>query len=194
VLREREALLRQAQALEKDAFYSSKGHYRAAARYDRIAFLLGCMTIGLSSAAGLIQAFQARSSPATVLEVLSTVLSFVVAAVAAVTTFAKLSDRGSAHRASGVRFGRLRDHVRVFYETALPRAADLDGVRARIQAWVDEKSDLNEDSLHIPAWAYASARRERPLRDFESAQLASSDLLAGAEVADAPEPVRSAAR
>jgi hypothetical protein len=150
-----------ARELEFDCYYSSKGHYKAAARWEGVGMWLGLVAVLSSSAAGVVAPKNAY---------VASLLSFSVAALTAVLTFTKASERASLHRSSGVKYASMRDRLKVFYTMTCISDVPDDVLLSRLDGFIGEKQETSTESPHIPHWAYKMTLKERPKEDFRKGQ------------------------
>ena len=163
-----ERTIRQAQELEEDFYYSSKSHYSAAGRYEKINFWLG---ISIAVASAYISAIsQIETSAAKEAQVFSPAISVLIAMMASVIAFSKFGELASKHRESGLKFGELRDKIRNFMMHQSLYLESEHIANEKFQELIKNKNDLNSQALHIPHWAYKVAKRDRSKEDFRHGQ------------------------
>jgi len=144
------ALQNEASRIEEDATYSSKGHFNAAATWERRQYWIGI--------------------PATILAVLTgatlnnwpivaVVISPVTACLTALLTFLKPSKRADIHRAAASDFLALRNNIRMFKEIELLLCSQSEELYKKLQAFSDKRNELNKKSPAIPQKAFHAARK-----------------------------------
>jgi hypothetical protein len=129
------ALQQEAQRIEEDTLYSSKGHFEAGSHWHRLHLWLGIPTALLAGVAG-VSAFQN-------LPEIAGGISMLVAALAAVSTFLNPDEKAQAHHLAGAKFNDLRTRARIFREIDLQSDVDIKELTASLKQLADEKRDLN---------------------------------------------------
>jgi hypothetical protein len=90
---------------------------------------------------------------------LAGVISTLVAAISAVTTFLNPNGRSSAHLRSGNSYDALQNKTRIF-RTIECWSGDSDAVLTKkLKDLSEEKNKLNRESPQPPKWAYQIAKR-----------------------------------
>ena len=145
------ALRREAERLEEDALYSSKGHFNAEDTWVRRNYWLGVPATVLGAVAGatLIKSQPEWASAFTLLASLLTGLM----------TFLKPNERAAAHRAAAGQFLALRNDARFFREIELLQVDRLDEQIERLKALSATRNELNQKSPSIPRRAFVAARK-----------------------------------
>lgn len=145
------ALQREAERLEEDAIYSSKGHFNAEDTWVRRNYWLGVPATLLSAIAG---ATLVKSQPewATGFTLLASLLTGLM-------TFLKPNERAAMHRAAAGQFLALRNNARFFREIELLQADQLDVLSERLKELSTMRNELNLKSPSIPRRAFVAARK-----------------------------------
>ncbi len=145
------ALRREAERLEEDATYSSKGHFNAEDTWVRRNYWLGVPATVLGAVAG---ATLIKSQPewATAFTLLASLLTGLM-------TFLKPNERAAMHRAAAGQFLALRNDARLFREIELFQLDRLSELHERLQALSAMRNELNLKSPSIPRRAFVSARK-----------------------------------
>lgn len=145
------ALCREAERLEEDALYSSKGHFNAEDTWVRRNYWLGVPATVLGAIAG---ATLIKSQPewATAFTLLASLLTGLM-------TFLKPNERAALHRAAAGQFLALRNEARFFREIELLQADHLNELPDRLKALSAARNELNLKSPSIPRRAFVAARR-----------------------------------
>lgn len=145
------ALRREAERLEEDALYSSKGHFNAEDTWVGRNYWLGipATTLGAIAGAALVKSQPEWASAFTLLASLLTGLM----------TFLKSNERAAMHRAAAGQFLALRNDARFFREIELLDSDRLDELPERLKALSSTRNELNQQSPSIPRRAFAAARR-----------------------------------
>ncbi len=145
------ALRREAERLEEDATYSSKGHFNAEDTWVRRNYWLGVPATVLGAVAG---ATLIKSQPewATAFTLLASLLTGLM-------TFLKPNERAAMHRAAAGQFLALRNEARFFREIELLQSDRLDELPERLKALSAARNELNLKSPSIPRRAFVVARK-----------------------------------
>lgn len=120
------ALRREAERLEEDTLYSSKGHFNAEDTWVRRHYWLGvpATVLGAVAAATLI-----KNQPD-----LATVFTLLASLLTGLMTFLKPNERAALHRAAAGQFLALRNEARFFREIERLESDRLDELPARLKA------------------------------------------------------------
>ena len=145
------ALRREAERLEEDTLYSSKGHFNAEHTWVRRNYWLGVPATVLGAVAG---ATLIKSHPewATVFTLLASLLTGLM-------TFLKPNEHAAVHRAAAGQFLTLRNEARFFREIELLETNRLDELPERLKALSAARNALNLKSPSIPRRAFVAARK-----------------------------------
>jgi hypothetical protein len=145
------ALHREAERIEEDATYSSKGHFNAEDTWVRRNYWLGIPATALAAIAG---ATLIKSQPE-----LASAFALLASLLTGLMTFLKPNERAAMHRAAAGKFLALRNDVRFFREIELLQADRLNEMSERLKALATERNELNQKSPSIPRRAFVAARR-----------------------------------
>lgn len=145
------ALRKEAERLEEDTTYSSKGHFNAEDTWVRRNYWLGVPATILGAVAG---ATLIKSQPewATAFTLLASLLTGLM-------TFLKPNERAALHRAAAGQFLALRNEARFFREIELLQSDRLDKLSDRLTALSAARNELNLKSPSIPRRAFVAARK-----------------------------------
>ncbi|OGB04833.1 MAG: hypothetical protein A3G29_11200 [Burkholderiales bacterium RIFCSPLOWO2_12_FULL_64_99] len=145
------ALRKEAERLEEDTLYSSKGHFNAEDTWVKRHYWLGvpATILGAVAAATLI-----KSQPE-----LATVFTLLASLLTGLMTFLKPNERAALHRAAAGQFLALRNEARFFREIELLESDRLDELPAQLKALSAKRNDLNLKSPSIPRRAFVAARK-----------------------------------
>lgn len=145
------ALRREAERIEEDATYSSKGHFNTEDMWVRRNYLLGISATVLGAVAG---ATLIKSQPewATAFTLLASLLTGLM-------TFLKPNERAALHRAAAGQFLALRNDARVFREIELLQSDRHDQIHERLKALSATRNELNLKSPSVPHRAFVAARK-----------------------------------
>ncbi len=145
------ALRREAERLEEDATYSSKGHFNAENTWMRRNYWLGVPATVLGAIAG---ATLIKTQPdwASAFALLASLLTGLM-------TFLKPNERAAMHRAAAGQFLALRNDARFFREIELLQTDRLDELSEKLRALSAARNELNQKSPSIPRRAFVAARK-----------------------------------
>lgn len=145
------ALRKEAERLEEDATYSSKGHFNAEDTWVRRNYWLGVPATALGAIAGaaLIKSYPEWATAFTLLASLLTGLM----------TFLKPNERASVHRNAAGKFLALRNEARFFREVELVQPTKSDELVKQLKALSATRNELNLKSPSIPRHAFVAARK-----------------------------------
>lgn len=145
------ALCREAERLEEDAIYSSKGHFNAEDTWVRRNYWLGVPATVLGAVAG---ATLIKSQPE-----LASIFMLVASLLTGLMTFLKPNERAAMHRAAAGQFLALRNDARFFREIDLLQSDRLDELPERLKVLAATRNELNLKSPSIPRRAFVAARK-----------------------------------
>lgn len=145
------ALSREAERIEEDATYSSKGHFNAEDTWVRRNYYLGIPATVLGAVAG---ATLIKNQPE-----LATVFTLLASLLTGLMTFLKPNERAAMHRAAAGQFLALRNEVRFFREVELAQPNIPDGLPERLKLLSTMRNELNLKSPGIPRRAFIAARK-----------------------------------
>lgn len=147
----REAFTKEGRRIHEDCAYTSKGHYEAATRWDRVHLWLGIPATVLAAVSGISALGDQK--------VLAVATSVLVAVLTALSTFLKPNERSAEHRQAGAAYLSLKNDARRFETIELLRVeADYDP-SLTLKVLGDRQNQLNESSRQVPRWAFERARR-----------------------------------
>jgi len=145
------ALRKEAERLEEDSTYSSKGHFNAADTWVRRHYFLGVPATILGAIAG---ATLIRSQPE-----LATCLTLLASLLTGLMTFLKPNEQASMHRTAAGQFLALRKDLHFFREVELLDTKKLNEMPGKLKALLSSCNELNQKSPSIPRRAFVAARR-----------------------------------
>ena len=148
----RTALRTEAARIEEDSLFSAKRHFAASKRWNARHYWIGVPTTVLAALAGA-SAFKDKP-------LLAGVLSAVVAALSALSTFLNPSGTGNRHHAAGTKYQALRNQSRIFRELDLvDPSASYEFLAKRLKDLADQRDTLNESSPQTSQKMFERARR-----------------------------------
>jgi len=157
VSRSKKAIIEEAQRIEENCLFTSKGHYAAAHFWGKCHISTG-LTIAILAAMVGTSAF-AQLEPRTPFAVLGGVTSFVVAVLAAVSAFLKPNEKASAHHSAGNSFDSLLTRTRMFRTIDCWSGVGDDILEQRLKLLSEERTRLKATSAQPPYWAYKKAKK-----------------------------------
>lgn len=140
----------EAERIEEDCIFSSKGHFETAACWQKIHLWIGVPSAILAGIAG-VSAFDEQT-------LLAGMLAILVAGLGAVSTFLNPSGKAAEHHGAGNSYLALRNRARRFRRIELLGDESV-GVKDKILALGQQKDDLSASSPQIPEWAFRKARK-----------------------------------
>lgn len=147
-----EELKDEADRLEWDALYTMKGHFNAAMLWNVAHYTLGLAAIILGAIAGREFAGSQNTTVATAVATAS-------AALTAIITFLKPSEKSQPHHEAGIYYGTIKRKARMFQNISLGVNSDVEGLRRELTELVDAYHARQQSAPPIPAPAYWITRR-----------------------------------
>lgn len=147
---EHAAIRRETSRLLEDALYTYKGHYDAAAYWQRWHFRLGIPATALGVLAGVAVTQRTSWTPA--------VLAFASAGLTAGLTIVNPAQRAQRSRAAADAWHAQHDRLRRWTELDLPTLSVFEA-RKGLEEFAKEKQRLNSSAPAIPSAAQRRARR-----------------------------------
>lgn len=145
----------EAERIEKDTFYSAKGHFVAAQKWRSLNTILGLPSTLLAAVAGTSALVQFDNH-----SILAGVFAIIVAALTALTTFLNPSEKANSHQNAGTRYTAIRNDVRQFKDLDLHREDILEqDLLVMLEDLKKQRNEMNQNSLPIPDSAYKKVRR-----------------------------------
>lgn len=156
----RRNLVSEAERLEEDSVFSSKGHYAAADYWRNTHLIVGIPTAILTGLAGVV--ILAGNG-----EVLGISISLVFGLVAlagavstAIMTFLSPQEKSTKHQAAGDNYNSLKGRARRFYDIDIYRTSyNLEQLAERLELLIEKRDELNQASPLIPERAYKKAKK-----------------------------------
>lgn len=140
----------EANHIEWDATYSSKGHFNAAMIWNAVHYVLGISAIVLGGFSG--KEFWG-SDPA-----FGAIFAVSAAAITSVITFLKPSDKAKPHHESGVLYSEIKRKSRMFKEISTSILTDHETLLRELKQLQHEYSEIQKAALPISALAYSITR------------------------------------
>lgn len=141
-----------ADRLEWDALYTMKGHFNAALLWNAAHYTLGLSAIILGVCAG--KEFMDGQNA-----VIASAVATASAAISAIITFLKPSEKAQPHHEAGVFYGSIKRKARMFQNISLASDSDPQALRRELSELVTAYHEHQRTDLPIPAPAYWIARR-----------------------------------
>lgn len=155
----KDALITEAERLEEDTLYTSKGHYSAADWWRRLHLRVGVPTAALTAIAGLVIVAGPAKLFGLPVDAAFGAVAIAGAASTAVMTFLGPEKRGTEHHAAGDRYNAIKGRARRFRQIdALGPATDQE-LSDRLDAMIRERDELNASSPLVPESAHKKAHK-----------------------------------
>jgi hypothetical protein len=138
--------------MEESTLLSAKGHWVAANRWASCHLCVGLPTTVLAAIAAA--AWFKRSETYVIAGVISTI----VAALSAVSTFLNPNSKSAAHLKAGNGYDALQTKVRIFGTIECFDESEA-VLTKRLKDLAAEKEKLNRESPQVPTWAYNVAKK-----------------------------------
>ncbi len=129
-----------------------KGHFNAAMLWNVAHYTLGIAAVALGAVAGKEFVGGENSAVASALATTS-------AAVAAIITFLKPSEKAQPHHVSGVFYGAIKRKARMFQNISLIGESDLQMLRRELDELVTAYHEHQQSAPPVPAPAYWITQR-----------------------------------
>ncbi len=124
--------------IEEDTEQSSKRHFNAASRWSHYNYWIGIPSV-LIAAIGSAVSFAA-------LPAVGGMLAATTAALTAILTFLKPSERSTSHTTAGNQYLRLRNETRIFREVYLPQFDNKQELIDKLASLAEQRNNLNDSS------------------------------------------------
>jgi len=145
------ALQKEAERIEEDALYSSKGHFNAEDIWVLRNYWLGVPSAVLGAIAG---AALIKSQPEW-----ASAFTLIASLLTGLMTFLKPNERAAIHRAAAGQFLALRNDARIFREIELLEPYRQADPPKRLKELSSVRNELNQNSPSIPRRAFVAARK-----------------------------------
>jgi len=142
----------EADRLEWDALYTMKGHFNAAMLWNFTHYSLGIAAVILGTVAG--KEFVGAENATT-----ASAVATASAAIAAIITLLKPSEKAQPHHASGVFYGAIKRKARMFQNISLVAEPDPQALRRELNELVIAYHDHQQSAPPVPSPAYWITRR-----------------------------------
>jgi hypothetical protein len=142
----------EADRLEWDSLYTMKGHFNAATLWNVTHYLLGitAVVLGAFAGKGLVGAEVSPNASA---------VATASAALAAVITLLKPSEKAQPHHAAGVFYNSIKRKARMFQNISLVAETDVKALRRELDELVTAYHDHQLSAPPVPTPAYWITRR-----------------------------------
>ena len=134
--------------------HSAKGHYAAANFWMNFHLWIGIPTAILAGIAGASALSQFDNH-----NLIAGILSIIVAALVAVTTFLNPNEKAKSHRDAGNKYNSLKNNTRIFRDIDSYGKNSYQEVSKQLKALAKERDELNQNSPQIPTWAHKIAKK-----------------------------------
>jgi hypothetical protein len=149
----KEKIIKEAQRIEEDSLYSSKGHFYAAQFWTNLHLWIGIPVTIMAAIAGASALSQFDNH-----QIVAGILAILVAALSAVSTFINPNEKATIHHNAGNRYNSLKNRARIFGEIDVDLESDED-LLTKLRLLSTDRDELNEKSPQIPKWAFRKARQ-----------------------------------
>lgn len=146
-------IIEEAKRIEEDSLYSSKSHFEAAKFWNNISIASGVFIAIMSACAGSLAFAEFTYS-----NIISGILSMLVATLTGIVTFTKPNKKSSTHKEAGNSYGALKNNVRIFYNNEIELISDEQSLE-KLKMFSDLRNELNSSSEQVPTWSFKSARK-----------------------------------
>lgn len=150
----REKIIKEAKRVEEDSLHSAKGHFVAASFWMNFHLWIGVPTVALAAIAGASALSEFGNH-----NIIAGILSIIVVALTAVTTFLNPNEKTNFHQNAGSKYNSLRNEARVFREIDSCGEASDQELTRQLKELAKQRDKLNQSSPQIPRWAYERARK-----------------------------------
>ena len=145
------AITNEARRIEEDSLYSARGHFEAAATWNKWHKCLGIPATVLAAAVGV---FASSVSPLYL-----TPVALLAAILTAVMTWLEPSKSSAKHLSFGNLYNSLRNDARIFSNISCKTEEATSELEAQLKALARRRNSLNEESPLIPRHAYERAKK-----------------------------------
>jgi hypothetical protein len=149
---DKESIKNEIKRVEEDSLYSSKGHFVAAGRWNRLSICLG-LPVAVLSAVGGASAFGSFDNHAVVAGVISIVVTVLVAA----NTFLDPGKKSQVHFQYGNNYNALRNKARILAEIK-SSGLSSEELMVELETLNEQRDEFNSSAPQIPFWAFTKAR------------------------------------
>jgi hypothetical protein len=144
-------MVKEADSIEWDCIYSSKGHFNSAMLWSVVHYIMGGIAVVCAAVAGK-QIFNNEG-------IIGSALAFVSAGLTALITFLKPIDKADPHHKAGTEFAALRRAARIFQNIDVHTDHPVDSKLAQLKELAEKVKHLNQSAPPIPFLAYQITRR-----------------------------------
>jgi hypothetical protein len=154
VSKTRNEIIREAQRMEENLLYSSKGHFAAAHSWNTFHLRVGIPLVILSAILGA-SAFSDFDKT----HIVAGIASLLVVALSSVMTFLNPNQRATTHLNAGNNYDALMNSVRIFWSIDCWRDESEQVLTERLKYFSEQKAKLNQSAPQIPRRAYKTAQK-----------------------------------
>ncbi len=149
----KEKIITETKRIEEDVIHSAKGHFNAAADLKRLHLWLGipATIIASLSGASTLADFSHHL-------IVTSILSLITAALAALITFMNPNERASAHLKGGNEYNALKNKLRIFREIEC-EVGEEEEIKNKLLILSDKRDQLNSELPQVPLKAFRKARK-----------------------------------
>lgn len=150
----KEAVVKEAKRIEESSLYTAKGHFVAAQFWTNFHLWVGIPTAILAAIAGASALAQFDNH-----NIVAGILSIVVVALTALTTFLNPNEKASVHLNSGNNYDALQSKVRIFWTIDCWEENSEQVLTNKLKDLSEQRDKLNRGCPQVPSWAYKIARK-----------------------------------
>jgi SMODS and SLOG-associating 2TM effector domain family 4 len=147
-------LIKEARRIEEDCLYTAKAHFEAAQMWRNLHLWIGIPAGVLAAVAGASALSQFDNH-----NILAGVVSIIVVALTAISTFLNPNEKAQAHLSAGNRYNALKNQVRIFHEIDVHLDSSTAELAHRLKDLAKQHDELNQHSPPSPRWAFVQARQ-----------------------------------
>lgn len=147
-------IISESKCIEEDALYSFKGHFNAAALWEKVHFWLGISTTVLSTIAGATIFAKSTGN----WNFIAGSFGLIAGILAAVSTFIAPHKRVHTHRLAGSDYQLIRNMSRLLYEVKVMSNCSSDSLIEELEKLREKQSTLSKEHPTIPNWAFKNAQ------------------------------------
>jgi hypothetical protein len=151
VSKPKEEIIKEAKRLYENCLYTSKSHFVDARFWQKLHLWIGVPSVILSGVAGTL-AF-------TSLTMLAGILSIVIVALTAITTFLVPKEQANSHFTAANNYDSLMVKLRIFWSIDCWREESDDILSDRLRAYCKERDKFNRESPQSFKWSYQVAKQ-----------------------------------
>ncbi len=150
----KQKIVDEAKRIEVDCNYSARGHFSASSGWAKVHLALGIPAVIMAAIAGTSALSTFDNS-----NIIAGVLSLLVMAITAVSTFLNPNKSADMHLNAGNRYNALNNDTRIFREITCESEVAQDELIRMLEELSKQRDELNQNSPLIPYWAYKKGKQ-----------------------------------